>query len=418
MTFLRRLSGGLLLLASLSCGIVDAHAHELRPAVADISQSSTALQIAIRTNLEALISEIGAEHEDSDDSPETSRYQQLRSLPPEALESELRQYLPTLLQGIALSPASDPDLSLPLSLASLNIPPIGDTSLARDSMLVLETPVDETVEAITWRWEKRYGTLILRADTVQDTQIAEPASSRIALDAEETSSPSIDIDSETNTTPQATAQPFTQYLQPGERSDPISMTADVARTGGSGFLDYIIIGFEHIIPKGLDHILFVIGLFLLAPKLKPIVWQVSMFTVAHTATLALGITGIIVLPASIVEPLIALSITIVCIENLFGSRFGPTRLAMVFAFGLLHGLGFAGVLSDIGLAGGRFASSLLAFNIGVELGQLSVVLLCFALVGWWFGNKPWYRQRISIPASLVIGAIGLYWFLQRIGLVG
>ena len=426
MTFLRRLSGSLLLLASLSCGIADAQAHELRPAVADISQSPTTLQIVIRTNLEALISEIGAEHEDSDDAPQASRYQQLRSLPPEALESELREYLSTLLQGIVLSPASDPDLSLPLSLVSLDIPPIGDPSLARDSMLVLETPVNETFEAITWRWDKRYGTLILRADTLQDTQSAEPASSRIALDAQETSNSSIGIDSETgnnndnnnNTTPQATAQPFTQYLQPGERSDPISMTADVARTGGSGFLDYVIIGFEHIIPKGLDHILFVIGLFLLAPKLKPIVWQVSTFTVAHTATLALGITGIIVLPASIVEPLIALSITIVCVENLFGSRFGPTRLAIVFAFGLLHGLGFAGVLSDIGLAGGRFASSLLAFNIGVELGQLSVVLLCFAVVGWWFGDRPWYRKRISMPASLVIGAIGLYWFLQRIELVG
>ncbi len=420
MTFLRRLSGGLLLLASLSCGIVDAQAHELRPAVADISRSSTTLQIAIRSNLEALISEIGAEHEDSDDAPQRSRYQQLRSLPPEALENELRQYLPTLLQGIVLSPASDPDLSLPLSLASVDIPPTGDPSLARDSMLVLETPVTEALEAITWRWDERYGTLILRADTPQDPHNAELASSRIALDAEETSSSSIgiDTDTDTDTAPEASAQPFTQYLQPGERSDPISMTADVAQTGGSGFIDYVIIGFEHIIPKGLDHILFVIGLFLLAPRLKPIVWQVSMFTVAHTVTLALGITGIIVLPASIVEPLIALSITIVCVENLLGSHFGPTRLAMVFAFGLLHGLGFAGVLSDIGLADGRFVSSLLAFNIGVELGQLSVVLLCFAVVGWWFGDKPWYRRRISIPASLVIGAIGLYWFLQRIELVG
>jgi hypothetical protein len=90
---------------------------------------------------------------------------------------------------------------------------------------------------------------------------------------------------------------------------------------------------------------------------------------------------------------------------------------VVFLFGLLHGLGFAGVLMEIGLEPGRIVSSLLAFNVGVELGQLAVVLLCFALVGWWFGNKPWYRNRVTVPASSVIGAIGFFWFLQRVGFI-
>ena len=177
------------------------------------------------------------------------------------------------------------------------------------------------------------------------------------------------------------------------------------------------IGYEHIVPRGLDHILFVIGLFLLAPRFKPIAWQISMFTLAHTITLALGMTGIIALPASIVEPLIALSISVICVENLLANRTGKSRLAIVFVFGLLHGLGFAGVLSDIGLASDRFASSLLAFNIGVELGQLTVVFLCFLLVGWWFGEKPWYRKIVTNPASLLIGATGSFWFLQRLGMI-
>ncbi|MGQ7843044.1 HupE/UreJ family protein [Granulosicoccus sp. 3-233] len=390
MTFKPSLTGRLLLLAVLLSSIASLQAHELRPAVADISQSDATVQIAIRANLEALISEIGPEHDDSDDAPQAERYQQLRDMPPAALERETRQYLPTLLQSINLSSSTDPESTLPLDMASVTIPPVGDVRLPRDSVLILQAPLEESMETIDWQWDARYGPIILRADAVTDV-------------------------------PDASA--FSQYLQPGERSDPISIEAGVSQTGGSGFLDYIVIGFEHIIPKGLDHILFVIGLFLLAPKLRPIVWQVSMFTIAHTVTLALGITGIITLPASIVEPLIALSITAVCAENLFAGRSGQarlssTRLVMVFAFGLLHGLGFAGVLSDIGLSSGHFASSLLAFNIGVELGQLSVVLLCFALVGWRFGKRPWYRQRITLPASLIIGAIGLYWFLQRVQIIG
>jgi len=414
-----RLHCGLLLLALLVLSIANVQAHELRPAVADISRTESGLQVSIRANLEALISEIGAEHQDSDDAPQSARYQQLREMPPERLEPELRRYLPTLLQGITLNSTTDPDLPLPLSLASISIPPVGDVRLPRDSSLTFEAAASANISALTWRWNAAYGTIIVRADSLPGAHSAAATQTQVSLDAtaEEAIEATEALSEEAATEPEGSIQSFSQYLQAGERSMAISIMPGISQSAGSGFLDYIIIGFEHIIPKGLDHILFVIGLFLLAPRLKPIVWQVSMFTLAHTVTLALGITGIITLPASIVEPLIALSITVVCVENLYGKSFSRTRLALVFAFGLLHGLGFAGVLGDIGLTPDRFASSLFAFNIGVELGQLSVVLLCFALVGWWFGKKPWYRQRISIPASVIIALIGLYWFLQRVQLI-
>lgn len=179
---------------------------------------------------------------------------------------------------------------------------------------------------------------------------------------------------------------------------------------------YLKLGFEHILPKGLDHIYFVLGLFLLSIKLKPLVWQISMFTVAHSITLALSINSIISLPGHIVEPIIALSIAYIGIENVFTNELKPWRTLVVFAFGLLHGLGFAGVLSDLGLPAEHFTTALITFNIGVEIGQLAVVSLAFLAVGY-FRNRKWYRQRIVIPASVLIALVGLYWTYERIFLV-
>lgn len=182
------------------------------------------------------------------------------------------------------------------------------------------------------------------------------------------------------------------------------------------FMNYIDQGFIHIIPRGFDHILFVIGLFLLSPRLKPLLWQVSAFTVAHTITLALGASGIVRLSPAIVEPLIALSIVWIAVENLLTNQLHSWRVAVVFGFGLLHGLGFAGVLLEIGLSGAHFYSALLGFNVGVELGQLSVISLCFLFVGWMM-KKPGYRRLVVVPASSVIALISMYWVVDRIGLV-
>jgi len=176
---------------------------------------------------------------------------------------------------------------------------------------------------------------------------------------------------------------------------------------------YLWLGYTHILPKGLDHILFVLGIFLLSPRWKTMLLQVTAFTVAHSITLGLSIYGIVSLPSRIVEPLIALSIAYVAIENLVTRELKPWRLALVFTFGLLHGLGFAGVLRELGLPRDEFLTALLTFNLGVEGGQLTVIAAALVVVAA-FMKKGWYRQRVVIPASILIAAIGLYWTLVRV----
>lgn len=175
---------------------------------------------------------------------------------------------------------------------------------------------------------------------------------------------------------------------------------------------YAILGFEHILPLGLDHILFVVGLFLLSTRLGSLLWQVTAFTVAHTVSLALSMFGMLSLPSRLVESLIALSICYVAVENLLTREMKPWRPALVFGFGLLHGLGFAGVLRELGLPRDRFASALVSFNLGVEAGQLCVILLAFVAVGWYRKNER-YRARVVVPASAIIAAVGLYWSVTR-----
>ncbi len=184
-------------------------------------------------------------------------------------------------------------------------------------------------------------------------------------------------------------------------------------SGSEALIFYLALGFRHIIPLGLDHILFVVSLFLLSPKLKPLMWQSFTFTIAHSITLGLAMFDIIKAPAALIEPLIALSIVYVALENIFASRLQPSRIAIVFLFGLIHGLGFAGALGELGLPSNAYAISLVMFNIGVELGQLTVILIAFLLLGKWFSQRPWYRRRIVIPMSLIIAAVAVYWVVER-----
>lgn len=184
--------------------------------------------------------------------------------------------------------------------------------------------------------------------------------------------------------------------------------------GSDAAVLYLQLGFRHILPLGFDHILFVLSLFLLSPKLKPIIWQSTAFTVAHSVTLGLAMYGVIKPSSRIVEPLIALSIMYVALENIFSPRLKASRIAVVFFFGLVHGLGFAGALSEMGLPKNAYLSSLVMFNVGVELGQLTVILAAWFLVGKWLGNKPIYRKAVVIPVSVVIALIAAYLTIQRI----
>ncbi len=175
---------------------------------------------------------------------------------------------------------------------------------------------------------------------------------------------------------------------------------------------YLKLGFEHILPKGLDHILFVLALFFASTRLKPLLIQVSVFTIAHTITLGLAAAGWVKAPGSVVEPLIAASIAFVAIENLIAKDMTPWRPLVVFGFGLFHGLGFASVLLGLGLPDDQFLTALVSFNVGVELGQLTVILAAWFALHRWFA-RPWYRQRVVLPASFLIALTGTWWAIQR-----
>ena len=179
---------------------------------------------------------------------------------------------------------------------------------------------------------------------------------------------------------------------------------------------YLQLGYSHILPKGLDHILFVLALFFASPRLKPLAWQISAFTLAHTLTLGLAVLGLITLPPSIVEPMIALSIAFVAIENIVFKDMQRWRPLVVFGFGLFHGLGFAGVLTELGLPQGQLLPSLLSFNLGVEAGQLTIILaMWFALHR--FRDASWY-PLLAKGASALIAGVALWWVIERVFLGG
>jgi hydrogenase/urease accessory protein HupE len=218
-------------------------------------------------------------------------------------------------------------------------------------------------------------------------------------------------------TPREGKNPKVSLLRIAPRDEPMELvvieaSGVVAPTKESSLGGWIVAGFEHILPKGLDHILFILGLFLLQPKWKPLLWQSSAFTVAHSITLALAILGIVTAPAEVVEPLIALSIAYVGIENLWVKELKPWRIALVFGLGLLHGMGFASVMQDLDLPEGEILQPLVGFNIGVELGQITVLALAFGLT-FWFMKKSAFETFRKVVSGL-IGIVGLYWTVERI----
>ncbi|MEK0450841.1 MAG: hypothetical protein RL088_3109 [Verrucomicrobiota bacterium] len=186
-------------------------------------------------------------------------------------------------------------------------------------------------------------------------------------------------------------------------------------SGGSlsTFWQYLREGFRHVLPLGMDHILFVLGLFLLSRDWKPLLAQVTTFTLAHSITLALATIGIVKVSGSIVEPIIAASIAFVAIENIFRPRYTHWRLLVVFAFGLIHGLGFAGALEELELPTGSLIAGLVGFNVGVEGGQLAVVAIAF-LATFWVREPKNYRRWVVIPGSIYIAARGVWWTIERV----
>ncbi len=348
-------------------------AHEVKPTIADLTVAEGRAVLALEINLEALLAGIDLDTvEDTDNSENAGDYDALRSLPAARIAARAPELLPN---WNSLPLLSVNGAAVPLESVMIEVPEGIDAELPRDSLWRLEAAVPAGAEQVKVTWPDGAGALVLRQQGVED--------------------------------------PYTGYLAGGETSPEIALSGGDAQSGWQAFVSYIPVGFDHILPKGLDHILFVLGLFFLSTRLRPLIWQVTAFTLAHTVTLALGALGWVNVPGAIVEPLIAASITYVAVENIFHSALNRWRPLVIFGFGLLHGLGFASVLGDFGLPAGQFVPALIGFNIGVELGQLAVIAIAFVLVGWAM-KRDWYRRAIAVPASCVIAAVGAYWFIERV----
>ena len=348
-------------------------AHETLPTIADLEVVDGNIVFSMRANVEAFLAGINLDEvTDTDEADEADSYDELRALTPEEIETRL----PALINSFNAEPLVDIDgRAVSLSMSGFEMAVMPDLEQPRISTLTLTAQISAQAANVIVNWPTGRGALVLRQQGVE--------------------------------------APFTGYVGPGTASPVIAFEGGGEATAWQTFTSYIPVGFDHILPKGLDHILFVLGLFFLSTHLRPLVWQISAFTLAHTVTLALGAMGWVNVPASIVEPLIAASIVYVAVENIFANGLTRWRPFVIFGFGLLHGLGFASVLGEFGLPAGQFIPALIAFNIGVELGQLTVIALTFAAVGWMW-RKPWYRARIAIPASCVIAAVGAYWCVERV----
>ena len=358
--------------------IKSSYAHELRPAIAnlDIYEKDNIINadLSIQLNLEAIIAGIETNHSNTKESKKSKEYQDLREMNPAILLSEFNSKIKNFNNKINLISRNS---NLKLTLINMVIPQVGNTGIIRDTIVNFNIQnINE--EEFQFSWDKNLGSIILRVNSIQNEPL------------------------------------YTELIEDGKKSKWFGINNKTEVELSQNIKEYILLGFKHIIPKGLDHILFVLGLFLLSPKMKPLVLQVSIFTLAHTITLFFGALKIIIIPAIIIEPIIALSICFIAIENLFTENVKRTRPYIIFIFGLLHGLGFAGVLNEIGVSTNLFISSLVSFNVGVELGQICVIILSYILIALLFQKKIWYRNRVTKPISIIIASIGFYWFFERL----
>ena len=354
-------------------GASRAEAHELTPTIIDFRAVEGQVAMRIRMNLEAFAAGIDLDAVVNTDTAEQAEaYQALRDLSPDALRPVAEEFAQGWLLGLPVE-ASGP---LTLELQGLEVETVDNPELPRATSLSVTAQLPPGAKSVTFNWPEGYGGLVLRQQEVE--------------------------------------APYTGYLLSGETTPAIGLSGGAQLSQWQAFAAYIPVGFDHILPQGLDHILFVLGLFFFSTRLRPLVWQISAFTIAHTITLGLATMSWVRVRGDIVEPLIAASIVFVAVENIFVRKLHPWRPAVIFGFGLLHGLGFASVLADFGLPPAQLVPVLLGFNVGVELGQLTVIAIAFALVGYWFGKHPKYRGRVAIPASATIALIGAYWFVERV----
>ena len=356
----------------------------VKPALIEISVYAEGRhRVEIRASIEALLTGINAQYQDTTQAPTAEDYDRLRVLESPALLAAFQPFRNEMLSSVQLH--FDGQLALS-DITEVNIPAPGYAKVPRISLIVLEGEVPTGSRALTFYYPAAFGDSAVRVRQVDEVNERWHWSAW-------------------------------QWIREDIASEAFSLTEVFSPpTTWDIFVDYAVAGFEHIVPVGADHILFVLGLYLFSSRMRPLLWQVTMFTIAHSITLPLAMLGHVTLPERVVEPLIALSIAYVGVENLWHRRLHKSRLFLVFGFGLLHGLGFARMLDEFGMPEGAFVTALVAFNVGVEFGQLAIIAVAWLAFGLWFGQRPWYRRMVVVPASLLIASIGLLWAWERLEL--
>lgn len=197
-------------------------------------------------------------------------------------------------------------------------------------------------------------------------------------------------------------------------ADATNLTIDLLRMSANNrsILAFLLLGVEHIV-TGYDHLAFLLALLLAGGSLRHNAKIITSFTVAHSLTLALATLGVVNISPAVVEPVIAASVVFVGLENLFARRI-TARWLVTFIFGLVHGLGFASALHELGVGGSgvQVAIPLLSFNLGVELAQIAIAALVLPVV-WRLEQRPVFKLRHAPALSLLITCAGVYWLLAR-----
>jgi len=354
----------------------------VKPALTEIKvYADGRVAIEIRTSLEALLTGIDGRYRNTQEAPNAEAYDEFRVQSAEQLADSFAGFHERFVEGVNLVADGG---QIALVITSIDIPEPGYTKVPRTSTIHLAGQLPSQQKSLQWYYPAAFGDHAVRVKLIDEARDFWHWSDY-------------------------------QWIRDDRLSEPFAIDAVIqADSWFSVFYTYIEAGYLHILPWGMDHILFILGLFLMSQWLRPLLWQVTMFTLAHSITLSLAALGYINLPSALVEPLIALSITYVAVENLIHSKLGRTRLAVVFGFGLLHGLGFAAMLVEFGLPTDRYWLALLGFNLGVEVGQVSILLLAWFGIAIWFMRLPHYRRWFVYPASIGIAGIGLVWFWQRL----
>ena len=353
------------------------YAHEIKPAVVEFNKIENHISIVLTFNAEAFLANIDASvHKETKNSSNSKIYDELRLLSEEILKERVFKSKDQITNSIFIKTS---EKTLNLKVVEIDVLEEKDIEKVRFTKIYFKTDNQIIETPITFSTKKIFGPLIFKNFSNIDTD---------------------------------TQKPQSQWIKPGNQTNQIEIIKE--KTNSPNLLiSGIWNGILHIIPYGFDHILFVLGLFFFSYKLKPLLIQVTTFTIAHSITLILGGLGYVTISPVIVEAIIAASIIWIGVENLFRKSMNISRIGVIFCFGLLHGLGFASMFKLIGLEGTDYFLNLLSFNVGIEIGQIITLAPLIILIPL-FNRLSWYRILIAIPASIIIALFGADMFIDRV----